>query len=73
MDKNVPSSDSSNFQKELFHEVCQSAIQCIKDAHHINQEEATVLPFVGTDSQQIPTPGIPCHLPIAYALKGNPL
>ena len=74
VDKNVQSSDSSNFQKELFHEVCQSAIQCIKDAHHINHEEATeLLAFVGTDSQRIPIPGIPCHLPIAYALKGNSL
>ena len=38
------------------------------------QDEATeLLAFVGTDSKRIPIPGIPCHLPIAYALKGNSL
>ena len=66
--------DSDVFQKELFHEVSNSAMQCFKDAHHIMHDEATeLLAFVGTDNKRIPIPGIPCHLPIAYALKGNSL
>ena len=41
---------------------------------YIMHDEATeLLAFVGTDSKRIPIPGIPYHLHIAYALKGNSL
>ena len=70
----VKTMDLEQFQKELFHKVCNSAIQCFKDAHHRMCNEATeLLAFVRNDSKRIPIPGIPCHLPIAYALKGNSL
>ena len=58
----------------MFHEICDIAMQCINDAHHILQEEANeILAFLAADSKCVQVPGVPCHLPIAYALKGSSL
>ena len=58
----------------MFDKICNSSINCIKDAPHIMQQEATELfAFVARDSEWISFPGIPCHLPLGYALKGSAL
>ena len=66
--------NSDELVKERFHGICNDALQTIKGGDHIMHEEAAeLLAFVGTDSEQVSIPGIPCHLPLAYALKGNSL
>ena len=55
----------------MFHEICDMAMQCINDAHHQLQEANEILAFLAVDSKCVPVPGVPCHLPIAYALKGS--
>ena len=60
--------------KEMFHEICDLAIETIKDCIQILCEEAyEILDFLAADSERKPIPGVPCHLPLAYALKGSSL
>ena len=60
--------------KECIHTLYDDAACVMKDAHHILREEATeILAFLAVDSSRISIKGIPCHLPIAYGLKGHTL
>ena len=46
-------------------------LKLLKETYHIVREEAAeILAFVAADSTRVPEPGIPCHIPIAYGLKG---
>ena len=60
--------------KELIHTLYDDAAIVMKDAHHILREEAAeILVFLAVDSSRISIKGIPCHLPVAYGLKGHTL
>ena len=49
-------------------------MEIVKSGHHIVREESSeILAFIAVDSSRIPVKGIPCHLPIAYGLKGYSL
>ena len=51
--------------------IMDQAMDIIKCGHHIVREESSeILAFIAVDSSRIPVKGIPCHLPIAYGLKG---
>ena len=51
-----------------------NTLKLLKEAYHIVREEAAkILAFVAADSTRVPEPGIPCHIPIAYGLKGYSL
>ena len=70
----TPSLDDQHLIKEMFQEICDLAIEAIKDCHLIVHEEAgEVLAFLTADSECKPIPGVPCHLQLAYALKGSSL
>ena len=59
---------------EAIHTLYDDAACIIKDAHPILREEAAeILAFLAVDSSRISIKGIPCHLPIAYGLKGHTL
>ena len=54
--------------------IMDQAMDIIKCEHHIVREESSeILAFIAVDSSRIPVKGIPCHLPIAYGLKGYSL
>ena len=54
--------------------IMDQAMDIIKCGHHIVREESSeILAFIAVDSSRIPVKGIPCHLPIAYGLKGYSL
>ena len=60
--------------KDMIHVNYVNTIKLLKEAYHIVREEATeILAFVTSDSTRIPEPGIPCHISIAYGLKGYSL
>ena len=66
--------EDEDLMKEMFHEICDLAIEAIKDSHQILHEEANeILAFLAADSEWKLIPGVPCHLPLAYALKGSSL
>ena len=60
--------------KEMIHVDYMNTIKLLKEAYYIVREEAfKILAFIATDSTRVPEPGIPCHIPIAYGLKGYSL
>ena len=60
--------------KEGIHTLYDDAACVMEDAHHILHEEAAeILAFLAVNSSRISTKGTPCHLPIAYGLKGHTL
>ena len=68
----TPCLEDEDIIKERFHEICDLPIETVKDCHQILHEEANeILAFLAADSEQKPIPGVPCHLPLAYALKGS--
>ena len=70
----TPCLEDEDLMKEMFHETCDLAIEAIKDFHQILCEEANeILAFLAADSEWKPIPGVPCHLPLTYALKGSSL
>ena len=70
----TPCLEHEDLMKEMFHEICDLAIEAIKDCHPIICKEANeILVFLAADSEWKPIPGVPCHLPLAYALKESSL
>ena len=60
--------------KQMMHTTYLKALRLLHDAYHIVREEAAeILAFVLSDSTRIPQPEIPCHIPVAYSLKGHSL
>ena len=54
--------------------IMDQAMDIIKCGHHIVREESSeILAVIAVDSYRIPVKGIPCHLPVAYGLKGYSL
>ena len=57
--------------KNIIVPIMDQAMEIVKSGHHIVREESSeILAFIAVDSSRIPVKGIPCHLPIAYGLKG---
>ena len=70
----TPSLDEQDLIEEMFHEICDLTIEAIKDCHQILHEKANeMLAFLAADSECKPIPEVPCHLLLAYALKGSSL
>ena len=60
--------------KNMMVPIMDQAMEIVKSGHHIVREESCeILAFIAVDSSRIPVKGIPCHLPIAYGLKGYSL
>ena len=60
--------------KNIMVPIMDQALEIVKSGHHIVREESSeILAFIAVDSSRIPVKRIPCHLPIAYGLKGYSL
>ena len=60
--------------RDMMVPIMEQAMDIVKCGHHIVREESSeILAFIAVDSSRIPVKGIPCHLPIAYGLKGYSL
>ena len=60
--------------KELMHTTYLKAIHLLHNTYHIVREEAAeIIAFVVSDSTRVPQLGVPCHIPIAYGLRGHSL
>ena len=60
--------------KNIMVPIMDQAMEIVKSGHHIVREESSeILAFIAVASSRIPVKGIPCHLPIAYGLKGYSL
>ena len=74
IDKKNRSGPSLVDVKDMIHIHYVNTIKLLKEAYHIVREEAAkILAFIAADSTRVPEPGIPCHIPIAYGLKGYSL
>ena len=73
----IPESDVTynlDDRRNMMVPIMDQAMDIIKCGHHIVREESSeILAFIVVDSSRIPVKGIPCHLPIAYGLKGYSL